>query len=193
MFRIVCKSHGKCYKLIIDSGSTDNLVAMKMVEKLRLKRVRHPNPYKVSWLQKGHHLLVDEKGKVCQRWDKEYLGTHEGSKGRRGDNINKWNKSIIARRKGVSKEFLRKIEESEMGYAIVRRPRVELVHTDLTDLLEEIQNMLQEFNDIVVDDLPDKLPLKRIISHHIDFNLGASLPNKATYQTSPKDNEEIRK
>ena len=25
LFQTMCKSHGKCYKLIIDSGSTDNL------------------------------------------------------------------------------------------------------------------------------------------------------------------------
>eukprot|EP00253_Pinus_taeda_P021316 PITA_21316 len=60
LFWTVCKSHGKCCKLIIDSGSTDNLVATEMVEKLGLKRLKHPTPYKVSSLQKGHQLLVDE-------------------------------------------------------------------------------------------------------------------------------------
>eukprot|EP00253_Pinus_taeda_P018343 PITA_18343 len=64
LFRTVCKSHGKCCKLIIDSGSTDNLVAIEMVEKLGLKRLKHPTPYKVSWLQKGHQLLVDEQCEV---------------------------------------------------------------------------------------------------------------------------------
>ena len=54
LFRTVCKSRGKCCKLIIDSGSTDNLVSTEMVEKLELKCLKHPNPYKVSWLQKGH-------------------------------------------------------------------------------------------------------------------------------------------
>eukprot|EP00253_Pinus_taeda_P002743 PITA_02743 len=54
LFWIVCKSHGKCCKLIIDSGSTDNLVATEMVENLGLKQLKHPTPYKVSWLQKGH-------------------------------------------------------------------------------------------------------------------------------------------
>eukprot|EP00253_Pinus_taeda_P016668 PITA_16668 len=54
LFRTVCKSLGKCCKLIIDSGSTDNLVATKMVEKLGLKQLKHPTPYRLSWLQKGH-------------------------------------------------------------------------------------------------------------------------------------------
>eukprot|EP00253_Pinus_taeda_P014351 PITA_14351 len=60
LFQIVCKSHRKCCKLIINSQSTNNLVATEMVEKLGLKRLKHPTPYKVSWLQKGHQLLVDE-------------------------------------------------------------------------------------------------------------------------------------
>eukprot|EP00253_Pinus_taeda_P024540 PITA_24540 len=64
LFQTVCKSHGKCCKLIIDSGSTDNLVATEMVEKLGLRRLKHPTPYKVSWLQKGHKLLVDEQCEV---------------------------------------------------------------------------------------------------------------------------------
>ena len=35
-----------------------------MVEKLELKRLKHPTRYKVSWLQKGHQLLVDEQCEV---------------------------------------------------------------------------------------------------------------------------------
>lgn len=44
--------------------SEDNLVATKMVEMLGLKRLKHPTPYKVLWLQKGHQLLVDEQCEV---------------------------------------------------------------------------------------------------------------------------------
>eukprot|EP00253_Pinus_taeda_P002837 PITA_02837 len=64
LFQKVCKSHGKCCKMIIDSGSKDNLVATEMVEKLGLKQLKHPTPYKVSWLQKGRPLLVDEQCEV---------------------------------------------------------------------------------------------------------------------------------
>jgi hypothetical protein len=35
-----------------------------MVEKLGLKRTMHPTPYKVSWLQNGHHILVNEQCNV---------------------------------------------------------------------------------------------------------------------------------
>jgi len=91
------------------------------------------------------------------------------------------------------KEFLKQIEDSEVNYYVVRRPKTILLHTKISDLPEKIQEMLQEFSDIVVVDLPNKLPPKRSISHHIDFIPGASLPNMAAYWMSPKDNEEIRK
>ena len=31
------------------------------MEKLKRKKFKHPTPYKVSWLQKNHQLLVNEK------------------------------------------------------------------------------------------------------------------------------------
>jgi len=64
MFKIVCKLGGKCCKVIIDSGSNDNLASTKMVEKLNLRKTKHPTPYKVSWSQKGHEILVNEQCEV---------------------------------------------------------------------------------------------------------------------------------
>ena len=60
LFKIRCKSQGKCCKMVIDSCGTYNLVPTEMVENPRLKRMNHPTRYKVSWLQKGHQLLVNE-------------------------------------------------------------------------------------------------------------------------------------
>ena len=60
LFRTVCKVQGKCYKVIIDGGSTDNLVSTKVIEKLNLQKTKHPIPCKFSWLQIGHQLLVSE-------------------------------------------------------------------------------------------------------------------------------------
>eukprot|EP00253_Pinus_taeda_P018976 PITA_18976 len=52
------------YLMIIDSGNTNNLISIEVVEKLKLKTMIHPTPYKVSWLQKGHQLLVNEQCEV---------------------------------------------------------------------------------------------------------------------------------
>ena len=40
------------------------MVSTKMVEKLKLRKFKHPTPYKVSWLHKGHRLLVTEQSEV---------------------------------------------------------------------------------------------------------------------------------
>jgi hypothetical protein len=54
LFWTSCKTKDKVCKVIVDSGSIDNLVSMEMVENLELKMIDHPSPYRVSWLQKGH-------------------------------------------------------------------------------------------------------------------------------------------
>ena len=64
LFKIVCKVKGKCCKVVIDSWSIDNLVSNELVENLNFKRMKHPTPYKVSWFQKGHQLLVNEQHEV---------------------------------------------------------------------------------------------------------------------------------
>ncbi|MFA1068254.1 retropepsin-like aspartic protease, partial [Klebsiella pneumoniae] len=47
--------------MIADGVKTDNLVAKEMVEKLGLKRARHPYPYRIGWLQGEHALEVREQ------------------------------------------------------------------------------------------------------------------------------------
>eukprot|EP00253_Pinus_taeda_P020624 PITA_20624 len=202
LFHTVCKSRGKCCKLIIDSGSTDNLVAVEMVEKLGLKKLKHPTPYKVSWLQKGHQLLVDEQcevefqiGKYKDKILCDVMPMDDGIK----HTLVPIKEENTAEATGVKalllggKEFIKQIEDSEINFAVIRKPRAVVLHTQVSDLPEEVQRLLQDFGDIVVDDLPDELPPRRGISHCIDFIPGASLPNKAAYRMSPKDHEEIRK
>eukprot|EP00253_Pinus_taeda_P004272 PITA_04272 len=178
--------------------STDNLVSTEMVEKLELKRLKHPNPYRVSWLQKGHRLLVDEQSEVefqigrykdkvvCdimpmdvshillgRPWQYGRKVVHDGL-----TNCYKFVKDGIKHmlvpimEEGTTetseprtllvsgKQFLKQVEDSEIGYAIVKKARTILLHTEVSDLPTEIQQMLQEFMNIVVDDLLDKLPPK---------------------------------
>ena len=64
LFITVWKVNGKCFKIVVDSGSTDNLVSTYVAEKINLKRTKHPIPYKVSWLKKGHQLLVNKQCEI---------------------------------------------------------------------------------------------------------------------------------
>jgi hypothetical protein len=63
LFRTTFKTKDRVCKVIIDSGSTDNLVSIELVEKLELETTAHLNMYRVSWLKKGHQVMVT---KQCQ-------------------------------------------------------------------------------------------------------------------------------
>jgi hypothetical protein len=64
-------------------------------------------------------------------------------------------------------------------------PTFFLTSTRTDDLPEEIQELLEAFADIVVDELPCSLPPIRSISHHIDLIPGDNLLNKASYRLTP--------
>jgi hypothetical protein len=78
-----------------------------------------------------------------------------------------------------------------MQFVVVRKPRVVLTITSMDDFTKEIQELLDNFSDIVVDELPNSLPPIRSISHHIDLIPGESLPNKAAYRLTPRENKEV--
>jgi hypothetical protein len=92
------------------------------------------------------------------------------------------------------KELLKEVKKKEDTQCIVvKNPRIVLTNTRVDDLPEEIQNLLEEFDDIVVDELPCSFPPIRSISHHIDLIRGASLPNKEAYRLTPQENEEVKR
>jgi hypothetical protein len=79
-----------------------------------------------------------------------------------------------------------------MQFVVVGKPRLILTSTSMNDFPIQVQELLDEFVDIVVDELPHTLPPIRSTSHHIDLILGAILLNKAAYRLTPQENEEIK-
>jgi hypothetical protein len=79
-----------------------------------------------------------------------------------------------------------------MSFVVVRKTRVVLTITSMDDFLEEVQEMLENFANIVVDEFPNSLPPIRSINHHIDLIPGESLPNKETYRLTPQEKEEVK-
>jgi hypothetical protein len=232
LFRTACTAQDRKCKVIIDSRSTDNLVATEMVEKLELTKTKHPSPYKVSWLQKGHRVSVTKQCLVkfkignyhdeilcdvipmdmChillgRPWQYDRNVVHDGrmntytleKDGRshkllpiKDKEVNPETSSTILLMTG--KELLTELEKDEdPQFFVVRKPRIVLTSTRVDDLSEEIQQLLGEFVDIIVDELPRSLPLMRSVSHHIDLIPGASLPNKAAYRLTPQENEEVKR
>jgi hypothetical protein len=228
LFRTTCKTKDKVCKVIIDSGSTDNLVSTEMVEKLELKTTAHPKPYKVSWLQKGHQVMITKQClveikiggykdeilcdvipmDVChillgRPWQFDRNVIHDGRKNtytlEKNGRTHMLNRGEESERRSQHQHTSHEWEgtpefkeEQEMQFVVVRKPKVILTSTSMDDLPEEVQELLDNFVDIVVDELPNSLPPIRSISHHIDLILGASLSNKATYRLTPRENEEVK-
>jgi hypothetical protein len=232
LFRTTCKTQGWKCKVIVDSGSTDNLVSTEMVEKLELKTRKHPSPYRVTWLQKGHQVRVTKQClvnfkmgnyrdeilcdvipmDVChvllgRPWQYDRHVVHDGRLNTytlekdgeshtllpmKDKEVKPEVSSTILLMSG--KELLTELEKDEdPQFLVVRKPRVVLTSTRVDDLPEEIQQLLGEFADIIVDELPCSLPPVRRVSHHIDLIPGASLPNKAAYRLTPQENEEVKR
>ena len=72
VFHTRCTSKGKVCLVIVDSGSFENCVSMKMVQKLDLKMIPHPKPYNLCWLQKGIDIKVKHRCLVSFTIGKHY-------------------------------------------------------------------------------------------------------------------------
>jgi hypothetical protein len=92
------------------------------------------------------------------------------------------------------KELLTEVEKKEdPQFFVVRKPRIVLTSTRVDDLPNEVQELLEEFTDIILDELPHSLPPMRSVSHHIDLIPGARLLNKAAYRLMLQENEEVKR
>ena len=84
------------------------------------------------------------------------------------------------------KELLTEMEKKEdPQFFVVRKPRIVMTSTRVDDLPDEIQELLGEFVDIIMDELPRSLPPMRSVSHHIDLIPGVRFPNKVMYRLTP--------
>ena len=85
------------------------------------------------------------------------------------------------------RKFLDTMKHKHVCFAIVPKDgkeKVEEVPTKFVDLLEEFPN-------IVLDNVPDGLPLEWKISHQMYLIQGSSFPNKEVHRMTPTESEEL--
>lgn len=61
IFESTCTVNDKVCHFIIDSGSSENVIAVDVVPKLSLKSEAHPTPYLLAWLSRGTTVVVDHR------------------------------------------------------------------------------------------------------------------------------------
>ena len=76
---------------------------------------------------------------------------------------------------------------------LLLRKEVLLNSIPLDTIPTPISRLLQDYLDVLPEELPRELPPVRGIEHQIDFVPGASLPNRAAYRASPEETKELQR
>ena len=64
IFWIRCTIQKKVCDVIIDSGSSENIISKSLIKALQLEAEKHLYPYKVGWIKKGMKTKVNEIWKI---------------------------------------------------------------------------------------------------------------------------------
>ena len=280
LFHTRCFVNNKVCSVIIDGGSCTNVASTYLVEKLALTTLKHPQPYRLQWLNECGEIKVTRQvlvalsiGKyedevLCdvvpmhachlllgRPWQYDRKVTYDGFtnkysftlKGQpitlvpltpkqvREDQLklqksNEKKKEKERKAEIEKKEFKKKgeknsdqSEKEERDSAIIRareekfnyiakkseikralfshQPLIVLIYkeallctNDLAGALpSNIVSLLQEFEDVLPEEVPHGLPPIRGIEHQIDFIPGASIPNRPAYRSNPEETKELQR
>ncbi|XP_040944249.1 uncharacterized protein [Gossypium hirsutum] len=185
---------GKVCSLIVDGGSCTNVASTLMVEKLGLLTTKHPQPYKLQWLNNGGELKVTKQVLVpftIRKYSDEVLcdvvPMHAGHMllG------HPWQFDRKVIHDGFTNRYTFKYDGKNVTL-VPMTPRQ--VYEDQLKLRESVEKFREnEFKDVFPEDIPSGLPPIRGIEHQIDFIPGASIPNHPAYRTNPKETKELQK
>jgi hypothetical protein len=73
IFRTRCTVNRRVCDVIIDNGSSENIISRTMVTKLGLKTEKHPSPYKIGWIKRGAETKVTETCRIQFSIGKNYV------------------------------------------------------------------------------------------------------------------------
>ncbi|XP_059064515.1 uncharacterized protein LOC131856670 [Cryptomeria japonica] len=222
IFQTRCTSGKKVCQIIIDSGSCENMVSREMVDKLNLQCEKNPHPYRIAWFKKGNEVTIDKRcpikfsiGKTYKDkvwcdvipmdachvllgrpWQYDRKVMHDGER----NTYTFWkegSKVILLPLKDVGeaknmlseRELVKEMKVMGFCYALM----VQEEEGGGIPIPIEVAKVLKEYSDVIANELPDGLPPKRDIHHHLDLIPGASLPNQTAYRMSPTQHAELNK
>ncbi|XP_057479195.1 uncharacterized protein LOC130766548 [Actinidia eriantha] len=72
IFKTRCTVNGRVCDVIIDGGSSENIVSRTMVEKLGLSTKKHKHPYSIGWIKEVDKMEVTEQCDISFSIGKDY-------------------------------------------------------------------------------------------------------------------------
>ena len=106
-----------------------------------------------------------------------------------------------AERKGKTKVSFYTRESEVKRAFLVDRPIIFLVYKEFYLNLDETNqslpslavSLLQEFEDVFLEEIPNELPPITGIEYQIDFVPGAAIPNRPAYRSNPEETKELQR
>ncbi|PKU66458.1 RNA-directed DNA polymerase [Dendrobium catenatum] len=85
--------------------------------------------------------------------------------------------------------FLQALQEATIGYVLL------LMEENTTAPYEtsQVHELLQEYTDVLAEEIPPGLPPERAVQHAVEFIPGAIIPNKPSYRMRPDEQIELKK
>nr|XP_027120542.1 uncharacterized protein LOC113737516 [Coffea arabica] len=211
IFYTRCHVTTKVCSLVIDPGSCTNVASALMVEKLNLPTSEHPRPYKLQWLNNSGEITLapltpqqvhEDQVSLQKEYDLHVTTKKDNAKAKRlvlaDPSSSKLDHSHSAleptqERKpsmlAKVKDVRQALHSNQVLFILFGKESL-LTNALDASLPSVITNLLQEYQDIFPEDIPNGLPPLRGIEHQIDFIPGSSLPNKAPYRTNPEETKE---
>jgi hypothetical protein len=191
------------------------MVSKEMVVKLKLHYETHPHPYRIAWFKKRNEVTINKRclikfsiGKnykyevwcdvipmdAChpllgRPWKYDRKVMHNGEKNthtvwKDGSKVilfplkDEWKAENMLSERDLVKET----KATKLFYALI----VQKGAKEDIPIPTKVAKILEEFVDVIPNELPDGLPPKRDIQNHSDLIPGSSLPDKTAYRMSPK-------
>uniref|UniRef100_A0A2N9GQ39 Reverse transcriptase n=1 Tax=Fagus sylvatica TaxID=28930 RepID=A0A2N9GQ39_FAGSY len=144
---------------------------------------------------------IEQKRKIESENEQKRKSEKEIEQKRKSESENEKKERESAERKGKTKVgFYARVSEVKRAF-FADRPMILLVYKESYLNLDETNkslpslavSLLQEFEDVFPEEMPNELPPIRGIEHQIDFVPGAAIPNRPAYRSNPEETKELQR
>ncbi|KAL4304553.1 hypothetical protein GQ457_10G010590 [Hibiscus cannabinus] len=172
IFHTRCLVNDKVCVVIIDGGSCTNVASSIMIEKLGLSTTKHPNPYRLQWLNDGGEIKV-----LCDvvamgqkiTFAPLTLSQVQEDQVRLRNNVEEVKGKKKKMNVYTSSKDIRKCLSSQLSLFVMIYKDHYFLAENSTELPAAISSLLQDYKDVFPDETPKGLPPLRGIEHQIDF------------------------
>ncbi|XP_035539637.1 uncharacterized protein LOC109000794 [Juglans regia] len=198
LFHTRCFVNNKVCSVIIDGGSCTNVASTYLVEKLALTTLKHPQPYRLQWLNECGEIKVTRQVLVALsigKYEDEVLCDVVPMHACHLLLGRPWQYDLRVTHDGFTNKYSFTLNRQPITLVPLTPKQEALLCTnDLVGALpSNIVSLLQEFEDVLSEEVPYGLPPIRGIEHQIDFIPGASIPNRPAYRSNPEETKELQR